>query len=49
MLKKDLINLQSKSKGSKITRECRGCGMPLTKDEPECGCIDWDWSVYQDV
>jgi len=43
-----LINLQSKSKGSKLTRVCRGCGMPLTKDEPECAWIDWDWGIYQD-
>ena len=40
--------MQSKSKGGKITRICRGCDMPLTKDEPECGGIDWDWSIYQD-
>ena len=39
--------MQSKSKGGKITRDCRGCGMPLTKDEPECAG-DPEWWIYQD-
>ena len=32
----------------KLVKDCKRCGLPLMKDEPECEWIYWDWCVYKD-